>query len=289
MDGIINVLKPPGMTSSDVVVFIRKKLKIKKVGHTGTLDPGAAGVLPVCVGKATKISDYITSKKKTYICEIKFGNTTDTYDRYGKFMYEKDKNVNFTIDDVKHVLNSFIGDIVQVPPIYSAIKVDGRKLYDYARQGINVEIPKKNITIYSIEIKHFNQSYCLIEVVCSKGTYIRSLCNDIGNALGCGAYMNFLLRIKTGKFDINDSVTLEEIAEKPVEDFIIKMDSVLDFDKIILPDYNTKAALNGNPINLSDKQVFDKTNPVLIYLNPDKFIGIGNIKNDVLYIEKLLI
>lgn len=289
MDGIINVLKPPGMTSNDVIVYIRKKLKIKKAGHTGTLDPGAAGVLPVCVGKATKIADYIKAEKKTYICEIKLGNATDTYDRYGKLIYEKDREINIDLNKFQDVLNSFVGDIVQVPPIYSAIKVSGKKLYDYARHGIAVEIPKKNVTIYSIDVRYYKPPVCLFEVTCSKGTYIRSLCNDIGEKIGCSAYMNFLLRVKTGVFDIKDSVTLEEITEDNAQNYIIKMDSILDFDKVFVPECNTKAILNGNPVNLDIKQISNKENPVLIYLYPDKFVGIGNIKNSVLYVEKLLV
>lgn len=210
MNGILNVLKPPGMTSSDVVVYLRKQLGIKKTGHTGTLDPEAAGVLPVCLGKATKIADYIMHQDKVYRCGMKLGITTDTSDLTGRVLSESTDLPG--IETVMDVLQSFRGTLEQIPPMYSAIKIGGKKLYQLARQGAELEVPPRKIQIYEIRLLSFQPpDFILFEVRCSKGTYIRALCRDIGMALGCGAVMSFLVRTRTGAFSLEESRTLDEI------------------------------------------------------------------------------
>jgi len=221
VNGIINVLKPPGMTSSDVVVYLRRSLNIKKAGHTGTLDPDAAGVLPVCLGKATKIADYIQQGRKTYICELRLGMATDTSDLAGQVIYTSSDIPG--IDGIIAALYSFRGEIEQVPPIHSAVKIGGKQLYRYARQGIPVDIPTRKVEIYDIDLISYKApDKILFRVECSKGTYIRSLCRDLGELLGCGGVMSFLLREKTGSFSITDSYTLGEILEAALSNTLEK-------------------------------------------------------------------
>lgn len=286
MNGIINVLKPPGMTSHDVVYFIRKKLKIKKVGHTGTLDPEAAGVLPVCLGKATKAVQYITDKRKKYRATIKFGIQTETYDKYGEIIKEQ-RVEKIDMEKLEHVLEAFKGDIKQFPPIYSAIKVEGKKLYQYALSGEEVEIKEREATIYSIDIIDYNDiDEVVLDIECSKGTYIRSICHDIGEKMGCGACMWQLIRTESTPFSIEEAYTLEEIERAAATDTI---DKILINTSIIfkeLPSVELKptaknAALNGNPIYkkgvLQDIDIIDEATNITIYCE-NEFIGIGIIK-----------
>lgn len=217
MNGIINVKKEKGYTSHDVVAKLRGILQMKKIGHTGTLDPDATGVLPVCVGKATKVCDLLTNKDKSYVAEVKLGITTDTLDMTGEVLSRKD--VLVTEEEIKEVVKSFIGEIKQIPPMYSAIKVNGRKLYELARQGKEIERKPRVVTIHQIKILKMSleQEEFTIEVTCSKGTYIRSLCQDIGEKLACGAAMKSLVRTKVGRFKIEDALTLSEIEQEVKE------------------------------------------------------------------------
>ena len=210
MNGVINVLKPPGMTSSDVVVYLRAKLGVRKVGHTGTLDPEAAGVLPVCLGKATRISDYLMHQDKVYRCGMKLGIQTDTSDLTGKVTARTDK---FPAEkQIVESMMSFLGESDQIPPMHSAIKMGGKKLYQLARQGVELEIPPRRIRIHQIRLLSYHPPDSIqFEVSCSKGTYIRALCRDIGNDLGCGAVMSFLIRTGTGSFSVQESSSLDEI------------------------------------------------------------------------------
>ncbi|HWQ29522.1 MAG TPA: tRNA pseudouridine(55) synthase TruB, partial [Negativicutes bacterium] len=220
MNGIINVLKPPGMTSHDVVSFMRKTLNIKKIGHTGTLDPEAAGVLPICIGKATRVAQFLTDKQKRYRANIKFGKVTDTYDGYGSVIKEAGP-VAIDAPRLEAVLTGFLGTIKQRPPIYSALKVDGRKLYEYARAGQEVEIEERPVDIYELKlVEMLGADEAMIDILCSKGTYIRTLCYDIGEALGCGAYMSQLVRLESTPFAIEGSHTLEEIRTAAAENRI---------------------------------------------------------------------
>ncbi|SHG93737.1 tRNA pseudouridine(55) synthase TruB [Tepidibacter thalassicus] len=284
MNGIFNILKPTGMTSHDVVSKIRKITKIKKVGHTGTLDPNAAGVLPVCIGKATKISDFILNKEKTYIAELTLGIQTDTYDSFGNVICKKDvKCINEK--ELYEVFEMFKGEISQTPPIYSAIKVNGKKLYELARAGqTDVNIKSRNVFIRDIKIKNISENKVLFEVTCSKGTYIRTLCKDIGDKLGTGAYMSFLLRTLSGNFDIKNSVTLEEIEEalknNDLQKYLFDIDYPLEnYKSIKIKESAFKAFSNGNIVyekGLILSNNYKNKELVKVYLN-NKFCGIGKI------------
>jgi len=209
MDGVIIINKPKQYTSHDIVNIVRKQLNTKKVGHTGTLDPNATGVLPILIGRATKISKYLVEHKKTYIATIKLGEKRDTGDSEGKII-EKDLELkSIERDRIEEVLKSFLGKQKQIPPIYSAIKIDGKKLYEYARQGQAVEIKPRDIEIYSICLKSYKKDEIIFEAECSKGTYVRVLCEDIAKELGTVGYMKELQRTTVDKFKIEQSIELE--------------------------------------------------------------------------------
>ncbi|HYG58196.1 MAG TPA: tRNA pseudouridine(55) synthase TruB [Symbiobacteriaceae bacterium] len=214
MDGILNLLKPPGMTSHDVVNAVRRALGIKKVGHTGTLDPGVAGVLPICVGRATRLAEFIAGEDKAYRAEITFGVTTTTQDSFGEVTSEGDAS-RLTRGDVAYVLTRFHGEIMQVPPMVSAVKVGGKRLYELAREGVEVERQARPVTIHRLQLLDFrpgSHPVAFVDVVCSKGTYIRTLAADIGEALKVGAHMSYLVRTRSGPFTLEAAATLEELA-----------------------------------------------------------------------------
>lgn len=288
MDGVINVLKPKGITSFDVVRDIRKIAKIKKVGHTGTLDPLASGVLPVCIGKATKIVDYIMEGTKTYRVEMKLGTTTDTYDREGTVLEEKEVSVSPT--EVEKAIEKYKGDIKQVPPMYSALKVNGRKLYDLARKGIEVEREARKIQIHDICILSIDMPYIIFDVKCSKGTYIRSLCFDIGNDLGSGAVMWNLERLEASPFNIKEAIKLEDLNEENIKQFITPIDEALkDYEKLYLDKKFEKLVLNG--VILKNRRVLDNIEENKLYrtyIEDDNFIGLGMKNAYGFKIHKLL-
>lgn len=210
MNGIVNVLKPPGMTSQNVVSFMRRTVGIKKIGHSGTLDPYAAGVLPIFIGKATRVVEYAMAGEKEYIGEICFGIETDTLDAQGKIVARDGKEISQ--EQFERVLQQTYGVIYQRPPMYSALKMDGQKLVNLARKGKQVKIPKRPVEIFETElIASAGPNRFLFRVRCSKGTYVRTLCQDWGKALGTVAHLSFLLRTQTGAYKIEDSLTLEEI------------------------------------------------------------------------------
>ncbi|MBR2453270.1 MAG: tRNA pseudouridine(55) synthase TruB [Clostridia bacterium] len=254
MDGIVNVNKPLGITSHDVVYRLRRILGIKKIGHTGTLDPDASGVLPMCVGKGTKLAEYLTAKDKQYFATMKLGSFTDTQDASGKII--ESFEVSVTKEEIRDAVKGFVGDIMQIPPMYSAIKVDGKKLYELAREGKTVEREPRQVTIENIEIKNIDMETNTVEMLvdCSKGTYIRTLCNDIGAALGCGGHMASLKRTKSGRFDIKDSFTLEEIEKMAGENdfsFMVSVGEALsEYEKIVLADRNAQRVRNGIKISV---------------------------------------
>ncbi len=219
MTGILNVYKPKGMTSHDVVSFVRRQLKMKRIGHTGTLDPDATGVLPILVGNATKLSDLIMADEKKYKARVILGITTTTDDTSGEIIEKKPVDVQK--EQIIKAIEKFVGEIEQIPPMYSAIKVDGKKLYQLARRGEEIERKPRKIMIYSIKILNFDGISFDMEVHCGKGTYIRALCRDIGDSLGTGAAMGELERIKSGVFTKETAYTLEEI-EKAVQSGEIK-------------------------------------------------------------------
>lgn len=290
MNGILNILKPPGMTSHDVVSYIRKITGIKKVGHTGTLDPGASGVLPICIGKSTKIVDFLMNDKKTYICELRFGNKTDTYDKYGKFIYDEYNNLeNIHLNDILIALESFKGEIIQRPPAYSAIKIGGKRAYDLAREGIEIEMPVRKVVIFDIKILNFEMPYLMLKIECSKGTYVRSICNDIGDMLNCGAYMNFLIRTGTGNFNIQNSCILQELDKNNVKDFIISPDRALNMKSVYVDNIFEQKVLNGNEIRFNADIEVEYDELLKVYIKPDRFIGIGKVSKGLLKIDKLII
>lgn len=213
MDGVLNLLKPPGMTSHDVVSVVRRALGIKKVGHTGTLDPGVAGVLPICVGRATRLAEFITGEDKAYRAEITFGVTTDTQDSFGVVTGRQDGS-HLSRGDIAYNLTRFHGTIMQVPPMVSAVKVGGKRLYELAREGREVERAARPVTIHKLQLLDFRPGehpVAFVDVVCSKGTYIRTLAADLGAQLGVGAHMSYLVRTRSGAFTLEDADTLEDL------------------------------------------------------------------------------
>jgi len=281
MDGILNVLKPPGMTSFDVVSYLRRILKIKKIGHAGTLDPGAAGVLPVCIGKATKTIEYLMDKDKSYRVELTLGIATDTQDAEGHVVERR--QVNLTEQQITETINHFIGKIKQVPPMYSAVRIKGKRLYELAREGLTVEREAREVEIYSINIiKIFNNNTkAIFDVVCSKGTYIRTLCADIGEKLGCGGHMSFLVRTRAGEFDIGNALTLEDIsglaAQGKLDAKLVKVEEIFkNLNRIALNEFNTKRFLNGSFVRINDLDV--KSGEILaVYNNLNIFFALGEV------------
>lgn len=249
--GIINVYKEAGYTSFDVVAKLRGILGIKKIGHTGTLDPDAVGVLPVCIGKATKVCDLLTDKEKTYRCVMRLGVVTDTQDMSGKILEQNPVEVD--PEQVKDVLLSFLGESSQIPPMYSALKVNGKKLCDLARQGIEVERKPRRIYISNIEIQDIQLPKVTFCVTCSKGTYIRTLCQDAGEKLGCGACMESLERSRVAIFSIEDSLKLGEIEqmakEGRIQEKIFPISELFsDYPAVYGLKDSEKKLRNGNPV-----------------------------------------
>lgn len=287
ISGVINIYKEKGFTSHDVVNIVRKKLGKIKTGHTGTLDPDAMGVLPICVGKATKLSEYIASSIKEYKAIVSLGKTTTTQDGSGEVIEEK--KVNCSEDNIKKVVNCFKGEIMQTPPMYSAIKIGGKKLYELVREGKEIERKQRKITIYNIEITNFidNENF-EIKVLCSKGTYIRTLCNDIGQALGCGAYMSYLLRTRTGNFYIDNAIKLDDIDKflqnNKLNDILLPMDIVLSgYKKISVLNKANKFLYNGNKISFSylkNKEDLQQNEKVIVYDEDNNLIGIYTVLLD---------
>ena len=259
INGMINVYKEAGFTSHDVVAKLRGIVKQRKIGHTGTLDPDATGVLPVCFGNATKLCDMLTDKSKEYEACMLLGVTTDTQDLSGTVLEQK--TVNVSKDDAEKAIMSFIGEYDQIPPMYSAIKINGKKLYELGRQGKEIERQPRKVEIQNIEIISMELPEIRFRVGCSKGTYIRTLCADIGEKLGCGAAMKSLERIRVGNFKVEDALKLSQIeelvAENRLEEYIVEPDSVFsEYDKAEVKAEADKALLNGNKL-YSDQLEFE--------------------------------
>lgn len=288
MNGIILVDKPFGKTSHDIVYLIRRLTGIKKVGHTGTLDPDATGVLPVCIGKATKVCDMLTASDKRYTAELILGKITDTQDASGKVLTESE--VDVTAETIHKIIKEFIGEIEQIPPMFSAIKKDGKKLYELARQGITIERDARKVTIYSINVTGLDleRNSITIDVSCSKGTYIRTLCEDIGNKLGCGAYMNTLRRTMSGGFEISCCHTVDELrllAEKgKLSEVLIPTDTVFsDLEKVVLDNFLAGKLKNGIKIRKSGLTA-DKM--YRIYSKDGEFLSVSSYNGVELVLEK---
>ena len=257
--GVVVVNKERDFTSFDVVAVCRRIFGQRAVGHTGTLDPMAEGVLPVCLGRATRLSEFLLSAEKSYLCEMELGITTDTDDSSGKELGKADTSFlnSITEDEVKSVLMSFTGDHLQVPPRYAAIKINGRKLYEYAREGIEIDVPARPVSIYSITIREIRLPKVIFHVHCSKGTYIRSLCRDVGTKLGTGAVMTGLIREETAGFYVNDAHTLKELErlkeEERLDEVILPMDSLLSVYPVLdITADGEKRLRNGNPLYKED-------------------------------------
>ena len=252
MNGIFNIYKEAGMTSHDVVNKLRKILKTKAVGHTGTLDPNATGVLVVAVGRGTKVIEYMEKDEKTYRAELTLGITTDTEDIWGEVLESKDlREFDLSNKKIEEVLKSFVGVNNQVPPMYSALKINGKKLYTLAREGIEVERAPRQIEIFNIYDIEINKEKVSFTVHCSKGTYIRTLCKDIGEKLVCGATMSKLERIKAGNLDIKNSVKLSDLEIEP-DKYLINLENVLDkFPIIYLEGEEAKKYLNGIKLSIN--------------------------------------
>lgn len=289
MDGILIVDKEQNWTSHDVVAKLRGILGIKKIGHTGTLDPMATGVLPICIGKATKLCEYLTNVDKVYRCTIKFGKATTTQDAWGEV-----QKISLKRPDLKmfrNVLMNFKGEQKQVPPMYSAIKIKGQKLYQLAQQGKIIERPSRNITFYDFKILSFTQDVAEFECHCSKGTYMRTLCHDIGEIIGSYAYMSDLKRISSGPFYIQNAITISEFSKLDIEfmkKYFLPMDfAINDLFKLELKEEDYHRIIHGVKIYTPSLNCEDQKLIRLYYLN--KFIGIGIFKNKFLRIKKLLI
>ena len=277
MDGIIVINKEKEYTSHDVVAKLKKKLNISKVGHTGTLDPNATGVLPILIGKGTKFSKYLINHDKIYEVELELGKKTDTADIEGKVIEEENVDEKYIKENLLQVLESFVGKQEQIPPMYSAIKKNGKKLYEYARAGEKVEIEPRKIEIYKIDLNKYDKNIISFVVSCSKGTYIRSLCEDIAEKLNTLGYMKNLKRLQVGKFNIKDAVYIDDIDLKNVNDYLITLEEILrGIPCINLGEKKLKLFLNGVQLTANNIDGLYK-----IYV-ANKFIGTGTIKKGLL-------
>ena len=252
MDGVIVIRKEKGFTSHDVVAKLRGILHMKKIGHTGTLDPDAEGVLPVALGKATRLVDMITDKEKTYEAVMHLGVVTDTQDMSGTVLSQAEE-LHVTEEELRAAIESFVGDYMQIPPMYSALKVNGKKLYELAREGKTVERKPRPVHFYEIEILEIALPLVRFRVTCSKGTYIRTLCHDIGEKLGCGAAMETLLRTKVGRFTLDDAITLaqteEAVQNGEIESKVLGIEEILaEYPRVCCTKEGDRLLANGNPL-----------------------------------------
>lgn len=283
MFGFLNIYKPVGMTSHDVVAVLRRLTKIKQIGHTGTLDPFAEGVLPVCIGKATRLIEYLKDDKE-YLATVQFGASTNTFDVDGQVVSTSEKKVSHR--DVENCLKSFEGEISQLPPIFSAIKVKGKKLYEYARKGEDVEIQPRKVFIEKIEQKSFDENLQQAEILikCSKGTYIRSIAHDLGQKLGCGAHLVKLVRTQAGSFRVEKSVKLDEIN---VDENLINPLDVLDLPKIEVIEEDLSLIKNGMPIKLNQNVKIG--NFVVLIYNNVEICAVGIADGDKIKLKKVFL
>ena len=283
--GFLNIYKPAGMTSHDVVYKIRKISGIKQVGHTGTLDPFAEGVLPVCLGKATRLIEYLTDDKE-YLATVQFGKSTATYDLEGEVTNISVFKVNE--NDILTALKNFEGEIEQLPPIYSAIKVNGKKLYDYARKGQDVEIKPRKVFIEKIELKSFDYENQSAEILikCSKGTYIRSIAHDLGKITGAYAYLTKLTRTQAGKFIINDAIKLDEIENNFSTNMLINPLDVIELPQINVKEEELEKIHNGQFL-----QNFGEKNgqPVILIYNNSVICAVGAAEDNKIKLKKVFI
>ncbi len=287
MNGIININKPKGFTSHDVVARLRRILSMKKIGHTGTLDPDATGVLPICVGCATKAAELLTATEKEYVAKVALGAETDTQDASGTVLRTAEVHINQ--EDIYKVAQAFVGEIFQIPPMYSAIKQDGKKLYELARKGQTVERKPRPVQIKELEILEINleEDWFTMRVVCSKGTYIRTLCQDMGERLGCFAHMAELCRTRSGRFGLPNAVTLEEV-EAAVSagdfSFLTRVDQVFEeFPALILAERKAERVRHGGQVRTSG---IEEGKRYRVYGEDGTFLTISRVEQGLLKIEK---
>lgn len=281
INGIVNIYKEKGYTSHDVVAVLRKVVGQKKIGHTGTLDPDATGVLPVCLGRATKVCELLTDHDKTYEALLLLGKTTDTQDISGEVLEERDPG-NLTEEEVRSCIESFIGEYDQIPPMYSALKVNGKKLYELAREGKTVERKSRKVQIHGIRILEMNLPHVRMEVDCSKGTYIRTLCHDIGEKLRVGSCMEELERTKVGRFLKEDAVTLDEVRQKMEQgegaELFTPLDQIFaELPAVTVTDAKAWMSYNGNDLPehfLLEKEEWTDGQEVRVYDSRKNFIGL---------------
>lgn len=281
INGIVNIYKEKGYTSHDVVAVLRKVVGQKKIGHTGTLDPDATGVLPVCLGRATKVCELLTDHDKTYEALLLLGKTTDTQDISGEVLEEKNP-AHLTEEEVRSCIESFIGEYDQVPPMYSALKVNGKKLYELAREGKTVERKSRRVQIHGIRILEMNLPHVRMEVDCSKGTYIRTLCHDIGEKLQVGGCMEELERTKVGRFLKEDAVTLDEVRQKMEQgdgaELFTPLDQIFaELPAVTVTDAKAWMSYNGNDLPerfLLEKEEWTDGQEVRVYDSRKNFIGL---------------
>jgi len=291
LSGIINIYKEKGFTSHDVVAKMRGILKIKKIGHTGTLDPDAEGVLPVCIGKATKIVDLIVEKNKTYEAVLKLGIVTDTQDLSGNII--KSSPVDVDLEQIKKAAERFVGGYDQIPPMYSAVKVNGKKLYELARQGREIERSSRRVMIHNINILDYNpvEHEVKLQVDCGKGTYIRTLLHDMGEILGCGGAMKSLLRTRVGIFDIADALYLNEVEEYvrkgSIGEHIVPVDEIFaSYPKVVMASKYDKLIYNGNSFFINHLasgfglDISEGISYVRVYDSKGEFVGIYRYEPD---------
>ena len=289
--GFLCVLKPPGMTSSDAVVRVRRRFpKGTKVGHAGTLDPEAAGVLPVMVGKASRLFDYLVEKEKEYVAQLVPGYETDTQDAHGHIVAGEGAPLSRV--QLESVLPQFVGEIAQIPPMFSALKRDGQKLCDLARQGVQIDVQPRPTQVFGIDVMHEQaDGSFLIRVRCGRGTYIRTLCHDIGRAAGCRAHMGFLLRTRTGMFALDDAHTVEELdATGDLSALFVPMDRPLaHLPRVDVRPSAERFVRNGNALTRRELLgEFPQDAPVRLYLN-DRFAGIGRWREGAMKFDIMLL
>ncbi len=277
MLGFINVYKPSLMTSNAVLTKIKKQFGIKKIGHMGTLDPLAEGVLPIAIGNATRMFDYFLNKQKTYIATFEFGYETDTLDSQGERVAET--NVLPTKGDIISILPSFVGKQMQMPPKYSAKNVNGKRAYDLARAGIEFDLRPKEIEIFDIKLLENAENSFVFEITCSSGTYIRSICRDLGYRLNSLATMTKLVRIKSGKFTLENAFKLDDVLSENIEEKVIKIPHVFDFKEVNLDDVKATKLKNGMTISYVANETF------VFVVNNQQLIGVGEIINNKLKLK----
>jgi tRNA pseudouridine55 synthase len=302
VDGILNVLKPPGMTSHDVVDVVRRLSGVRRVGHTGTLDPGAAGVLVLCLGRATRLSEFLMEQDKEYRVELRLGTRTTTGDAYGEVLPPEPSPVRrpVTRAALEAVLRHFTGEILQVPPMVSALHYEGERLYRLARRGETVDLQPRKVTVHRIEILHASPDLTrvLLDIVCGKGTYIRKLCADIGDALGVGGYAHFMVRTRAGRFRLEDSLTLEELQDLSsrgaLGTAVTSMDeAVSHLPAVDLPDRSVAEVLHGHPVPLwrageAGEAVLAEDAPVRLRSRRGALVALARVEGGLLRPFKVL-